>query len=251
MLVGMLACCPKTARREFSAHRHRCVGAWRHASPDRIKEKRCALRQIASGDVDPYQYTGRENDGTGLYYYRARYYSPSLKRFISEDPMGLAEGLNEYAYASGNPVLYSDPLGLWTFQLGFSGTGAGFGFGGIGFTGLAFDGNGNFGFYWGGGAGAGVGLGGGVGFSGAWSNGDTICDLRGPFANISLGGGWGPDATGDGFTGEGANGNFIAGGGLTLGVGAGANSFLGITETGVAPMGNFGSRPVNDRCGCE
>jgi RHS repeat-associated protein len=36
---------------------------------------------------NPFQYTGRENDGTGLYYYRARYYSPRLKRFISEDPI--------------------------------------------------------------------------------------------------------------------------------------------------------------------
>src|SRR5262249_15528133 len=34
-----------------------------------------------------YQYTGRENDGTGLYYYRGRYYSPMLGRFISEDPV--------------------------------------------------------------------------------------------------------------------------------------------------------------------
>jgi YD repeat-containing protein len=31
-----------------------------------------------------FQYTGRENDATGLYYYRARYYSPNLRRFISE-----------------------------------------------------------------------------------------------------------------------------------------------------------------------
>ena len=38
---------------------------------------------------NPFQYTGRENDGTGLYYYRARYYSPELQRFISEDPMNL------------------------------------------------------------------------------------------------------------------------------------------------------------------
>jgi len=32
---------------------------------------------------NPFQYTGRENDGTGLYYYRARYYSTELQRFIS------------------------------------------------------------------------------------------------------------------------------------------------------------------------
>ena len=36
------------------------------------------------------QYTGRENDGdTNLYYYRARYYSPTLNRFIAQDPIGL------------------------------------------------------------------------------------------------------------------------------------------------------------------
>ncbi|MEO5561284.1 MAG: RHS repeat-associated core domain-containing protein [Dokdonella sp.] len=62
--------------------------------------------------TNPYQYTGRENDGTGLYYYRARYYSPNLKRFISEDPMGLSAGLNEYAYVRGNPLSFIDPFGL-------------------------------------------------------------------------------------------------------------------------------------------
>ncbi len=36
---------------------------------------------------NPYQFTGRENDSTGLYYYRARYYSPTLQRFVSQDPM--------------------------------------------------------------------------------------------------------------------------------------------------------------------
>ena len=66
------------------------------------------------------QYTGRENDGTGLYYYRARYYSPKWGRFISEDPIGLAGGVNEYAYVRGNPVGYVDPLGLflWDFNAG-------------------------------------------------------------------------------------------------------------------------------------
>ncbi|MFN8917742.1 MAG: RHS repeat-associated core domain-containing protein [Burkholderiales bacterium] len=41
---------------------------------------------------DSVQYTGRENDNNGLYYYRARYYDPVLKRFLSEDPIGLAGG---------------------------------------------------------------------------------------------------------------------------------------------------------------
>jgi RHS repeat-associated protein len=57
------------------------------------------------------QYTGRENDGTGLYYYRARYYDSGLKRFVSEDPIGLAGGLNSYAYVGNNPLKYIDPKG--------------------------------------------------------------------------------------------------------------------------------------------
>src|SRR5207247_7932556 len=35
---------------------------------------------------NPFQYTGRENDATGLFHYRARYYNPAMQRFISEDP---------------------------------------------------------------------------------------------------------------------------------------------------------------------
>jgi RHS repeat-associated protein len=47
------------------------------------------------------EYTGRENDGTGLYFYRARYYDPILKRFISEDPIGTAGGINLMGYVWG------------------------------------------------------------------------------------------------------------------------------------------------------
>jgi RHS repeat-associated protein len=58
------------------------------------------------------QYTGRENDGLGLYYYRARYYDPALKRFINEDPIGTMGGANFYTYVGGNPVSLTDPMGL-------------------------------------------------------------------------------------------------------------------------------------------
>ncbi|MCD9127655.1 RHS repeat-associated core domain-containing protein [Luteimonas fraxinea] len=65
------------------------------------------------GVENPYRYTGREQDESGLYYYRARYYSPELGRFISEDPIGMAGGdINFYAYVGGDPISYSDPLGL-------------------------------------------------------------------------------------------------------------------------------------------
>jgi RHS repeat-associated protein len=62
--------------------------------------------------TNSFQYTARENDGTGLYYYRARYYSPRLQRFISEDPIGFYGGdLNVYEYVKNRPILFNDPTG--------------------------------------------------------------------------------------------------------------------------------------------
>ncbi|MEC4891262.1 MAG: RHS repeat-associated core domain-containing protein [Nitrospira sp.] len=61
-----------------------------------------------------FQYTGRENDGIGVIYYRARYYSSMLQRFISQDPLGIAGGVNSYAYALNNPARFIDPQGLFS-----------------------------------------------------------------------------------------------------------------------------------------
>ena len=47
---------------------------------------------------------------TGNTYLRNRYYNGSVGRFITEDP--IRDGLNWYAYASNNPVLFLDPFGL-------------------------------------------------------------------------------------------------------------------------------------------
>lgn len=43
------------------------------------------------------QCAARENDGAGLYYYRARYQAPAPRRFTSEDPIGFRGGINLYA----------------------------------------------------------------------------------------------------------------------------------------------------------
>jgi RHS repeat-associated protein len=72
------------------------------------------------------QFTGRENDGTGLFYYRARYYSPTLHRFLGQDLLP-ALGGNRYAYAGNSPLGGIDPFGLYTI---FINGGSSFGPGG-------------------------------------------------------------------------------------------------------------------------
>jgi RHS repeat-associated protein len=63
--------------------------------------------------VNPFQYTARESDTeTGLYYYRARYYDSNPGRFLSEDPIDFAGGINFYAYVQNDPLNLADPLGL-------------------------------------------------------------------------------------------------------------------------------------------
>ncbi|WP_405626611.1 polymorphic toxin-type HINT domain-containing protein [Streptomyces sp. NBC_01396] len=67
----------------------------------------------ASGtaSTNPYTFTGRENDGTGLLYYRDRYYDPQTSQFISQDPSGQAGSTNLYQYALSSPTTYTDPSG--------------------------------------------------------------------------------------------------------------------------------------------
>ncbi len=60
-----------------------------------------------------YCFQGREIDwATGLYYFRARWYSPETGRWLSKDPVGIAGGLNLYAFCGNNPVNFVDPFGL-------------------------------------------------------------------------------------------------------------------------------------------
>ena len=60
----------------------------------------------------PLRYQGQYFDAeTGLHYNRFRYYDPDAGRFISQDPIGLAGGINLYQYAP-NPLVWVDPLGL-------------------------------------------------------------------------------------------------------------------------------------------
>src|SRR5262249_1052914 len=62
--------------------------------------------------ANSFEFTGREFDATGLFYYRARYYNPTLGRFISEDPIGFAGAdSNPYSYAFNDSINPTDPTG--------------------------------------------------------------------------------------------------------------------------------------------
>lgn len=67
--------------------------------------------QTGSASTNSYKYTGREDDGTGLMYNRARYYHPRVQRFISEDPIKFRGGINLYRYVRNNPTRWTDPTG--------------------------------------------------------------------------------------------------------------------------------------------
>jgi RHS repeat-associated protein len=58
-------------------------------------------------------WQGREYSWkTGLYFFRARWYDPITGRWLSNDPIGIAGGLNQYVFCSNNPVNFRDPSGL-------------------------------------------------------------------------------------------------------------------------------------------
>ncbi|MCX6937525.1 MAG: DUF6531 domain-containing protein [Verrucomicrobia bacterium] len=82
----------------------------------------------------PFLYVGLagvQTDPTGLLYMRARYYHPGIMRFVNADPIGFGGGMNWYAYANGNPVMFTDPNGLvawgdlFSATLGIAGNGLG------------------------------------------------------------------------------------------------------------------------------
>jgi RHS repeat-associated protein len=64
-------------------------------------------------------WQGREYSWkTGLYYFRARWYDPITGRWVSNDPIGISGGLNQYVFCGNNPVNFTDPFGLtseWAF----------------------------------------------------------------------------------------------------------------------------------------
>lgn len=65
------------------------------------------------GNAGRFQYTGQTwLPELGMYYYKARVYSPTMGRFLQTDLIGYGDGMNMYAYVHGDPINGIDPLGL-------------------------------------------------------------------------------------------------------------------------------------------
>ncbi|HKV61522.1 MAG TPA: RHS repeat-associated core domain-containing protein [Candidatus Acidoferrum sp.] len=64
------------------------------------------------GQIEDYRSSGESDSETGLYYYRARYYDPTVGRFMSEDPTGFKGGSNFYPYVTNDPANQTDPMGF-------------------------------------------------------------------------------------------------------------------------------------------
>ena len=64
---------------------------------------------------NPYRFSSKQfQSKSGLYYYGLRFYDPSLQRWINQDPIGEAGGINLYGFVGNDPVNRIDPLGLET-----------------------------------------------------------------------------------------------------------------------------------------
>lgn len=186
-----------------------------------------------------YQFTGRVNDGTGLYYYRARYYSPRFQRFVSEDPLGFAgRQINLYTYTGNNPINGRDPFGLTTVNIGINASGSIGEAAGTVSAGIVADSNGNVAGYftYGGGAAVNTGASGSVSVTGGASSASTVCGFKGPFFEYGANAGYGEAGGASWYTGVDSHNVPVVGYSGSLGWGGGAEAYEAITITRVKPF---------------
>jgi RHS repeat-associated protein len=174
----------------------------------------------------------------GLYDLRNRFYSPDLGRFLQPDPIGFAgDPGNIYRYAGNNPVRLTDPLGLYTLQIGWS-INANWGVvAWNGTVGFAFDTQGNIGGFGSNFLGVGAGLRGSTGVSIAVSNANTISGLGKFYTNLNGGAAAGGSLSGQYFTGtDSTNNKPVIGGGIVIGAGVGGGVSGGGSYTSIYPI---------------
>jgi RHS repeat-associated protein len=201
---------------------------------------------VVGSNANSYQFTGRENDSTRLYFYRARYYSPTFQRFIAQDPLKLVTNdIDLYGYVDQAPSYGTDPLGLWTFQVGGGFTwsagplnislSVGFVIDGHGNTGIITTYTGPLGTIKSGGSGILTSsVSGGLQFGA--STAETICDLTGPFNTFGVSGGTGElGGSVDVYQGSSPHGDVI-GGNVTIGSGAGLSGYGPVSVSTVTPF---------------
>jgi RHS repeat-associated protein len=179
--------------------------------------------------AQPFKYAGKFGvmaEPNGNYYMRARYYDPSVGRFISEDPIGFGGGdVNLMAYVGNNPVMGVDPSGL----VDLFGTVEGDLVGLLGIEGglgvvIDLDDLGDSGFFRtrGGAGGANVGISAGVGFAIREIEGDSLnFDINAKVVSPTIS-----------WDDQGFNG-------LTFGVGPGAGASSSFTNTSTYSIHNL------------
>ena len=85
-----------------------------------------SMNQVRSNSLweNPFLFTGREYDfEAGQYFFRARQLHPEIGRFLQRDPTGFIDGFNFYTYVDNNPIVYTDPFGLWKWYGNWGGPG--------------------------------------------------------------------------------------------------------------------------------